>query len=939
MKLHSNLERTHMNKVKVLFLAANPKGTTQLQLSEEIRSITQKIQAAEYRDRLELISCWAVRPDDLLQALNLYKPQVVHFSGHGCSTGEIILVNDDRTPKAVNTKAIKALFTTLKDNIRVVILNACYSQIQAEAITEVIDCAIGMTAAIDDTAAITFAASFYRGIAFGRSIQESFEQGKAALLLDGIHTDTIPDLLSRRGSDPSKIFLLENPIIPNQKDETPFSIEETKFEEILQAIRKLTNPPSTAVFQAPANIPYFTGRESLSKKIVYMFKTNPTKQIIIHGMAGVGKTALAIHLAHYLKPDFTNGVLWANTTASNTTEILNAFSTAVGLDITHIQDVDSKANAFRGIIGKGNYLLVLDDVKQDTMLEYLIPNSPSTGLIITTRHSDLENYLPPQLKYAHKIELETLSFFDALEMIKKLLPYESLKEVDKISINKIVQQLSGLPLAIEIAAAKLVVGNELSPAKYLDELITTPTTALNQHIAARNGGVFKSLDLTWKYLDSEEQDIISTLGVFDSNHFDLPAIVYLSEVAEDRVIHVMDRAVSLHLITEIDTFEYQAHPLVTEYLKTKIRDKKKKHERMMTYFFQVAQNAYDLLITYNLLEALSIFDNNISNIRYAMELALQTESAAAKQTTLGITLSANQYLRIRGHWEESIRWNEAALEISQKYPDDTQQSIFLNNLGFAHSKTGNLLKALEYHDHAQKIDASKVNENAYSLFYIGRIYRKLGDYEHALNALRESLSFHRAANNDSQIANCLLNIGVIWRRKREFDLALQHFYAALEIYQKEEDKRGQAYCYGNIGNTLRRQGMHDEALENHLHALNLRKELEDKQGQADSLGNIATTYRDIKNFEKALEYYYESLSIRRSYSLKWETANSYRGIGLTYLELARDAFEKRAEILREAGSIQPLERIKKIIDTINDAILEYSRHRNNQEVSDNKEET
>lgn len=198
-----------MVKIKTLFLAANPVGTDPLKLDEEIRAINEKITASEYRDSLELVSNWAVRPDDLLQALNTHKPQIVHFSGHGSSTGEITLVDNNGQPKKISQKAIKSLFTTLRDNIKVVVLNACYSKLQAEAITEIIDCTIGMNTAIGDKAAIVFAASFYRAIGFGRSVQEAFDQGKTALLLEDIPEENTPELLVRTGVDPSRIFLIK----------------------------------------------------------------------------------------------------------------------------------------------------------------------------------------------------------------------------------------------------------------------------------------------------------------------------------------------------------------------------------------------------------------------------------------------------------------------------------------------------------------------------------------------------------------------------------------------------------------------------------------------------------------------------------------------------------------------------------------------------------
>jgi hypothetical protein len=224
-----------MDKVKVLFLAANPAGTQPLKLDEEIRQITAKVRAAEYRDSLELVSRWAVRPDDLLQALLEVRPHIVHFSGHGLpglrpgstevqdptgrdlvpelsrSAPGLILLDDQGNPKPVSQEALVHLFRTLKDNVRVIVLNACYSRPQAEALAQTIDCTVGMNRAIGDKAAIVFAASFYRAVGFGRSVKEAFELGKAALLLEGIPEDQTPELLTRPGVEAAELRLIAPP--------------------------------------------------------------------------------------------------------------------------------------------------------------------------------------------------------------------------------------------------------------------------------------------------------------------------------------------------------------------------------------------------------------------------------------------------------------------------------------------------------------------------------------------------------------------------------------------------------------------------------------------------------------------------------------------------------------------------------------------------------
>jgi hypothetical protein len=198
-----------MNKIKVLFVSANPDGTLKLKLDEEIREISAKIRASQHRDSVELVSIWAVRPDDLLQSLNEHRPHVVHFSGHGSPSDEIILLDKNGLPKPVAKPALVSLFRTLKDNIRLVVLNACFSRPQAEAISGIVDCTIGMSKEIGDEAAIIFAASLYRAIGFGRSIQDSFDQAKTALMLESIPEETTPELLVQSGVDASEVILVD----------------------------------------------------------------------------------------------------------------------------------------------------------------------------------------------------------------------------------------------------------------------------------------------------------------------------------------------------------------------------------------------------------------------------------------------------------------------------------------------------------------------------------------------------------------------------------------------------------------------------------------------------------------------------------------------------------------------------------------------------------
>ena len=106
------------DKITVLFLAANPIDTPALRLDEEARMISEKIRLSDYRDSVVFESRWATRPADILQAINETNPTVIHFSGHGMDTGELVLLNPDGTHKLVTKEAIALAMSTASDTIR-----------------------------------------------------------------------------------------------------------------------------------------------------------------------------------------------------------------------------------------------------------------------------------------------------------------------------------------------------------------------------------------------------------------------------------------------------------------------------------------------------------------------------------------------------------------------------------------------------------------------------------------------------------------------------------------------------------------------------------------------------------------------------------------------------------------------------------------------------
>ena len=187
----------------LLILAANPKGTERLRLDEEVKKIEQGLERSKRRDQFKLVVKWAVTDDDLRRAMLDNEPEIVHFSGHGAGrvkavrdetwfpieegrSGGLAFEDDSGQVQLISGDALARLFELCADSVKCVVLNACYSEAQANAIAQHIDYVVGMKKAIGDEAAIKFAVGFYDALGAGRDFETAFKFGCIAIDLKGI---------------------------------------------------------------------------------------------------------------------------------------------------------------------------------------------------------------------------------------------------------------------------------------------------------------------------------------------------------------------------------------------------------------------------------------------------------------------------------------------------------------------------------------------------------------------------------------------------------------------------------------------------------------------------------------------------------------------------------------------------------------------------------
>ncbi|MGL5878240.1 MAG: CHAT domain-containing protein, partial [Xenococcaceae cyanobacterium] len=175
---------------QILILSSNPKGTPVLDLAREIREIREGLLRSLNQEQINIEARGALRPKDLRRSLLEIKPQIVHFCGHGSGKGGLVLEDDNGNEQFVASDELSRLFEVFADRVECILLNACYSEVQADALIQHINYVVGMNREIPDEAAIAFSIGFYDGIGAGQTVEDAYKLGCSAIETDLPDTPT-----------------------------------------------------------------------------------------------------------------------------------------------------------------------------------------------------------------------------------------------------------------------------------------------------------------------------------------------------------------------------------------------------------------------------------------------------------------------------------------------------------------------------------------------------------------------------------------------------------------------------------------------------------------------------------------------------------------------------------------------------------------------------
>ena len=358
----------------ILFLSANPVQTTPLDLINECNIINQKIRSSAGRELLKLEQRHDISIKWLIEELLNYNPKILHFSGHGSEKSALIFKNENTGEiEEVPPSALSKLFKVLGKEINLVFLNACYSENQARAIAEHVDCVIGMSTAISDIAAIEFASTFYSSLGFGRSVEDAFDLAIVQLELLSIPENATPKLIVKEDLDPSKIIIKESP--PPPPPTMPSLLDDLKrIQSILDTNSKNNNKNNDNAYRVLNNLTSYYNQK-IEEAIQELSKLGDLKE----------KAALI-------------KILWVDDFPSNNKSIMDIYKNlGVKFDIA----IDNET-AYE-LLKKNNYNLVISDMGRHSQ------NMAGIFLIQNIKQMPI-NTKPPVIFYASEKSISMYGF-------------------------------------------------------------------------------------------------------------------------------------------------------------------------------------------------------------------------------------------------------------------------------------------------------------------------------------------------------------------------------------------------------------------------------------------------------------------------------------------------------------------------------------------------
>jgi class 3 adenylate cyclase/tetratricopeptide (TPR) repeat protein len=725
-------------------------------------------------------------------------------------------------------------------------------------------------------------------------------------------------------------------------------------------LRTLGVPAAAATRTLPRDLGSFTGREpELARLLADAPGGRPQARIhAIDGMAGIGKTSLAVHAAHRLAPGFPDGQLFlplqAHTPGQrpvNPADALASLLMTAGVAAQQIPPgLDARAARWRDYTAGKKMLLVLDDAVGHEQVRPLLPGTPDSLVLITSRRR------LTALEDAAVVSMDVMAPEEAAALLARLAGRGDLDSAAGPA-GEITRLCGYLPLAIGMLASQL----RHHPARTAAELAADLAAASDRLavMRAENLSVAAAFDLSYADLTAAQQRLFRRLGLVPGHDVDGYAAAALDDTSLESARRRLDELYDHHLITEPAPGRYLLHDLLREHARSLAAaeedDPPAAVGRLVTYYAHTAAAAGRHIATWTTAggrpppglppdnapvvatseQAAAWLEAERPNLHAAIDYA----APAMPSHAIAIATAIGGFLRARGHWDQAAAQYRTALSAARQAGDRAGQAGALDELGLLQQLTGDYPAASATLGEAIGlfVDLGDLPGQAYARNHLGLVQQDRGDYPAAAASHRQALALARDAGDPLAEAVSLVDLGLVQQQTGDYHSAIASYqralplfrtvgspfdeadalcelgaarrltggYAAaaaderqaLDLFRRLGDRLGQAWALNELGLAQQMTGDYAAAAANVAEAIDVFRDLGSQQCLATGLNDLGEMSLRTSAIRQAREHHHEALGIARASGVPLQEARALEGIGRTFL--GQDAAEAAAH-LRQA---------------------------------------
>ncbi len=659
--------------------------------------------------------------------------------------------------------------------------------------------------------------------------------------------------------------------------------EEGAFHNALSPLHQLPPPPAD-----------FTGRTAVLAELRAAAATGGVTISGLRGMGGIGKTALALKLAHELAHQYPDAQLYLDLQGVSTQPVTPAQAMAHVIRAFHpdtrLPESEAESGAlYRSALHGQRALLLMDNAAGAEQIRPLIP--PEGCLLLVT--SRFFFHLPGLQVH----DLDEMPPEEARALLLRIAP----RIGDQAA--RLAGICAGVPLALRQAAGTLAERPDLTPATYAERLASGK---------ARLGLIEASLSLSYDLLPEETACHFRTLAVFPAT-FDAPATAAVWALELEPAEATLGDLVRRSLV-DGDDGRYRLHDLARVFADSRCSDEERTqaHRRHASHYRAVLAEANALYLRGgpDLLRGLRLFDLEWTNVRAGQAWAADhiAGDQAAAELTWKYPDAGKYYLDLRLHPTQRIGWLDIALTAARQLGNRSWEGYALGNLGLAYADLGETRRAIELYEQALAIvrEIGDRHGEGQTLCNLGNAYADLGETRRAIEYHEQDLTIAREIGDRRGEGQTLCNLGNAYAALGETRRAIEYHEQDLTIAREIGDRRGEGQTLGNLGNAYAALGETRRAIEYNEQSLAITREIGDRRGEGLTLGSLGLAYADLGENRRAIEYHEQSFAIANEIGDRRGEGNATGELGSAYWRLgetrrAIELYEQQLAITREIG--------------------------------------